>query len=298
LYLDVMFVPWRGESEESLAKLLEDTAVGKNRGRVLVFCDQKCTGETRTAPHVRTPWLREDQLSTLLGAVTLARNKKQGHIAPNDVILVPDASKLGGRHTITSGRLLLDHENNKVTPVSKSIYVTFSQSSAVARGRATRTNQEFSSLEFVYVLTAGKLNVQKRARLSTTPLSYDNRHDGIGPMEYHRWSDPSTWLLTYGEKKGLFGEDNRVSVGGTVEAEEVALQDLPPLSSEAGAEGFQEDTLPGLEGLSLGTGRGGQKPRPDSNLEVPPAPTTKNTRNSPNVAYIQEFSVACEPSCG
>lgn len=76
--------------------MLKATPACKVQGRVLVWLDTKCGGEARTAPHLRSCPLQEEECLKLLGAATAARSKT-GQIREGDVCLLPDAGKQGGR---------------------------------------------------------------------------------------------------------------------------------------------------------------------------------------------------------
>lgn len=123
-------------------------------------------------------------------------------------------------------------------------------------------------MEYIFALSDGPLVLPKRPRLSPTPLSFDNGHDGFGPVDLEPWSSPDTWTLSYGDKKRLFGEEHRIAVGGQTPGVDLQAEELPSLASEGiPLAGFQEDFLPGLSGLQVHQGRGAAKVRDDSNVE-------------------------------
>ncbi len=102
----VKLVSTKGLSESQLGQIIADSPSGQLRGLqgqtfVGFFCDPKLSGETVTAPHVRTPVLNVDQMTTLLGSATQGRAPSggAGHIQAGDLFFFPDAGKHGDRST-------------------------------------------------------------------------------------------------------------------------------------------------------------------------------------------------------
>ncbi len=90
-------------TETALAKILEDTTAGQTRAggvmdTVLIMFDPKQSGESITAPHLRTAPLRDAQLQKLVGAALAARKGLQPSattLIDGDLYVVLDGGKHG-----------------------------------------------------------------------------------------------------------------------------------------------------------------------------------------------------------
>lgn len=97
----VKLVSVKNLSEAQLADIILESPVGQMRGLhgqtyVGFICDPKLSGETVTAPHIRTPTLNLEQMQLLVGAATKARGST-GHVLAGDLYFIPDAGKHGSR---------------------------------------------------------------------------------------------------------------------------------------------------------------------------------------------------------
>ena len=90
----VTLISMENQSETQLSETLKLTAAVKLDGRLLIIVDQKLAGETRTAPHIRTPPMQDETMQLLVAAATRTRNQC-GYLKDGDFMLVPDAGKHG-----------------------------------------------------------------------------------------------------------------------------------------------------------------------------------------------------------
>ncbi len=75
----VMLVADSGKSETTLATLISQTTLGMQpgdlSGHAIIFLDVNLSGESKTAPHIRTAPFRKDQVQRLFNAVMQSRRK-------------------------------------------------------------------------------------------------------------------------------------------------------------------------------------------------------------------------------
>ncbi len=207
-------------SEGQLASAIVASPLGSLRGLagatyIGVLCDPKLSGEAVTAPHIRVPPFRQDQITHLLGAATQARGTT-GVVAAGDVYFIPDGGKHGLSAKASMGTCFKDAESKKVKNMSKTYYILYDQASLMSRRRATRTCTSLHQIEFMSVFTSSNLVLPRKRRAVYNEMALTNEADTIGPVRWPLWS--TSWTMTFGKKKDLFTPENRPAVGGLTDA--------------------------------------------------------------------------------
>ena len=236
-----------------------------------IIADTKLSGETITAPHVRTAPFRSEQMSTLIGGATRGRGST-GSIARGDIFFIPDAGKHGlTRAGGTMEKCFKDEEGKKVKHVGKSYFVLHVQRSLMSRRRATRTCTSLHQMEMMMAFSSSTPQLPRRKRLLYDTVAITNEADTIGPVAFPLWS--SSWAQSFGKKKELFMVENRIAVGGLTDPDEDTVADADETedgdhADDGLGDSIVEDTMPGISGLTVNPGRASKHKREDGNLEV------------------------------
>jgi hypothetical protein len=174
----------------------------------------------------------------------------------------------GNKNKLMCG--LVNTEGRKLTRHCRTVHITKDEASLKKRRKLARMTTAIDQMERMYVVSREPLvlRTQKRALCD----GQTNKGNWLGPVVLPTWS--SSWQLTFGQKKELFGLQRR-AVGGAMDIEEEAEDDLGSevvaVSDDDTAAGAADEETPEtkacIENFIVGPGRGRAPARPDGQRE-------------------------------
>jgi len=205
-------------SEAALCAILREThfgtLAGDMTGHCIIHLDVHLTGESQTAPHIRTAPFRKQQVLRLFNAVMSAR-RGVGQVAKlnqGDLYIYLDGGKKGNVEQVNKafvtakGRFSVVCAQEGIT--KNQCHVVLSEVSLAERRSKVRGLGCLKQLQGIHIFMNTQTIIPERPR-AVYPGT--NNGDVIGPVVFEPWKDG--WKLTADDKKTLYG-DNRRAVGG------------------------------------------------------------------------------------
>ena len=204
------------ESEQKLKEILDMTALREIAGTpgsdyIAILVDQKQSGESITAPHIRCTPFNRKRVMKLLGAVVKSRGipgiegeNQEVPLKDGDVLMFLDTGKSGVQSRMAS---LVKQVCGRTC--KKQVMVAFSEESVTARKMRVRGVATVDQSEGLTLMTSSQFSVPEKKR---EHYQGSNRGSVLAWVKLPKWE--SCWKLTFGDKKTLYGKA-RVPVGGT-----------------------------------------------------------------------------------
>ena len=253
----------------ALTNTITATMKGDVSGHVLIHLDLNLSGESKTAPHVRTAPFRKDLMTRLITAVTSLRTPDPDCscvIQPGDVYVYLDGGKAGA--TIeTVNRLFVKARGRypmvcQAEGLTKKVVTIFLDEESV-KARRCRTKTLFASLNQIHGI---HIYMNSDTHMPEQPhVVYPGSNCGnvLGPVKLEEWS--KAFKLPIVLKHQVYGEYRR-AVGGRTDggkAGDDAGDDIEEVEAEAEAMAEAEDeSRPSFMLPAVMPGRGKNKPRP------------------------------------
>lgn len=180
---------------------------------VAVWFDLKLAGEAMSAPHLRTPPLKEGRLPKLMNAVLRSRcrdfNADTAEMDFGDLFVMFDGGKHGNR--VQFNQCFKNADGKNLQKQERQIYLSYNERSLVERLKLVRGFGNIHQMEMLYLFSGQALRLATKDRLFWEGT---NRGDCLSGIMAEPWSDAAvTWQQTLQVKKQIFGK-NRIAVGG------------------------------------------------------------------------------------
>lgn len=204
------------DSEQKLKEILDKTALRDSTGTpgsdyIAILVDQKQSGESITAPHIRCTPFNRKRMVKLLGAVVKSRGvpgcegeNQEVPLKDGDVLMFLDTGKSGVQTRMANVVKQVCGRTCK-----KNVTVAFSEESVAARKMRVRGVATVDQSEGLTLMTSSQFSVPEKKR---EHYQGSNRGSVLAWVKLPKWE--SCWKLSFGEKKTLYGKA-RVPVGGT-----------------------------------------------------------------------------------
>ena len=144
----------------------------------------------------------------------------------------------------------------------------YDQKNLMARRRATKTVTSLKLSESLHVFTTSPLAMPRRQPKHMKDISVSNEADVLGFARYAPWTGDLSWLMSYKQKREMFGEFH-TAVGAQTDAQNADEHDMAEMNDDDDAiwGDIPKEALPGADQLSVNPGRHSKVIRQDSNIE-------------------------------
>ena len=204
------------KSEQKVADAIKATPVyglsgGENPGFTAVFWDLKMSGEAKTQPNVRIASFRSDVYEKLVNGALKAFSVDPDNpsIQSDAIWFLFDGFKAGLESELM--RPFKTDGGKKMNANKRVVYVHIDPVSMNDRRREEWDADHKNVVEYMYVLTADRLDIPEKAMPGFMGIT--NKMNLLGPVRWDRTEAKETWKLSFKDKKDLYGLA-RMGVGG------------------------------------------------------------------------------------
>lgn len=271
----VFFLCDSEKSEATLKNMLTNSNIATHPcdttgvNNMLVMYDSALSGESITAPHLRSPPFRKEHFNRIARAILGARKKNTAQIcnlSVGDVFLFHDAGK---PTTLDAVQKVFVKEKGRFSVAAKAeqmskhtVHIFWAEENLKQRRALTRRGvaslKQLSCLHYFHNVATCIPEVPRKF------FPGSNQGSVLGPMHYEAWTD--SWKLSLEAKKALYGPENRRPVGGRSDGTTPHGDDDED-DPEDDAQPMDDTWRPTFPMPLVGGGRGSGHGRPDGTLE-------------------------------
>ena len=170
---------------------------GSEKNCAIIY-DYKLAAQSSSSPHLRIASMRGngDHLKRMIRCALAANDNTA--IGPKDMYFLYDGKKEGNKAALHAG--FTGPGGERMTYVSKAIYMTFTEESVAERLEKVRGMMAIDQVERLYIVANDAW--ENLAEVKRAHYKGSNRGNTLGDIELPSWEDDrATWILGQALKK-------------------------------------------------------------------------------------------------